>query len=50
MSGPRPVGVTPDIITFAKAVTNGIVPFGGVIVRQDIHDAWDGANTASSLT
>jgi beta-alanine--pyruvate transaminase len=38
--GAQRLGVTPDIITFAKAVTNGIVPLGGVIVRQDIHDAF----------
>jgi beta-alanine--pyruvate transaminase len=38
--GAQRLGVTPDLITFAKAVTNGIVPFGGVIVRQDIHDAF----------
>ena len=25
-------GVTPDLITFAKAVTSGYVPFGGVVV------------------
>ncbi|MDN6041171.1 MAG: aspartate aminotransferase family protein [Acetobacter sp.] len=30
-------GVTPDIITFAKAVTNGIVPMGGVIVTDEIY-------------
>jgi beta-alanine--pyruvate transaminase len=33
------LGVTPDVIVFAKAVTNGVVPMGGVIVRQEIHDA-----------
>jgi len=33
------LGVTPDIIVFAKAVTNGVVPLGGVIVHQGIHDA-----------
>jgi beta-alanine--pyruvate transaminase len=38
--GAQRLGVTPDLITFAKAVTNGVVPFGGVIVRQDIHDAF----------
>ena len=32
--------VTPDAIVFAKAVTNGVVPLGGVIVKQDIHDAF----------
>ena len=30
-------GVTPDMITFAKAVTNGIVPMGGVIVTSEIY-------------
>lgn len=32
-------GVTPDMITFAKAITNGIIPMGGVIVRGDIYDS-----------
>jgi len=32
-------GVIPDIITFAKAITNGIIPMGGVIVRDGIYDA-----------
>jgi beta-alanine--pyruvate transaminase len=27
-------GVTPDMITFAKGVTSGAVPMGGVIVRE----------------
>jgi beta-alanine--pyruvate transaminase len=31
--------VMPDAIVFAKAVTNGVVPLGGVIVQQGIHDA-----------
>ena len=30
-------GVTPDMITFAKAVTNGIIPMGGVIVTSEIY-------------
>src|SRR6201995_311471 len=33
-------GVVPDMITFAKGVTSGSVPMGGVIVRQEIHDAF----------
>src|SRR5207249_12105436 len=33
-------GVTPDIITFAKGVTNGAVPMGGAIVSKKIHDAF----------
>ena len=35
-------GVTPDIITFAKGVTNGAVPMGGVIVSNAIHDTFVG--------
>ncbi|HSC20027.1 MAG TPA: aminotransferase class III-fold pyridoxal phosphate-dependent enzyme [Rhizomicrobium sp.] len=33
-------GVTPDIITFAKGVTNGAVPMGGIVVSGKIHDAF----------
>jgi len=33
-------GVTPDLITFAKGVTSGSVPMGGVIARQSIYDAF----------
>jgi len=33
-------GVTPDLITFAKGVTNGAVPMGGVLVRDAVHDAF----------
>jgi beta-alanine--pyruvate transaminase len=32
--------VTPDLITFAKGVTSGSVPMGGVIVRQAVYDAF----------
>jgi beta-alanine--pyruvate transaminase len=32
-------GVVPDMITFAKGVTSGAAPMGGVIVRKAIHDA-----------
>lgn len=32
-------GVVPDMICFAKGVTNGAVPMSGVIVRQAIYDA-----------
>ncbi|MGB0958927.1 MAG: aspartate aminotransferase family protein [Halocynthiibacter sp.] len=31
-------GVTPDIITFAKGVTNGVIPMGGCVVKNEIHD------------
>jgi beta-alanine--pyruvate transaminase len=33
-------GVTPDMITFAKGVTSGSVPMGGVIVRNGIYNAF----------
>ena len=32
-------GVTPDIITTAKGITNGVVPMGAVIVRDAIYQA-----------
>ncbi len=33
-------GVTPDIITVAKGITNGTVPMGAVLVTQEIYDAF----------
>ena len=33
-------GVTPDMVTFAKGVTNGTIPMGGVVVQQGIYDAF----------
>jgi beta-alanine--pyruvate transaminase len=33
-------GVTPDMIVFAKGVTAGAVPMGGVIAREGIYDAF----------
>jgi beta-alanine--pyruvate transaminase len=33
-------GVTPDLITCAKGLTNGSVPMGAVIARDSIHDAF----------
>jgi beta-alanine--pyruvate transaminase len=32
-------GVRPDIVTTAKAITNGAVPMGAVFCARDIHDA-----------
>ncbi|MBT4934141.1 MAG: aspartate aminotransferase family protein [Rhodospirillaceae bacterium] len=31
-------GVTPDIMTMAKALTNGVLPMGAVAVRDEIYD------------
>lgn len=36
--------VVPDMITFAKGVTNGVIPMGGVIASKTIHDAFAQAN------
>ncbi len=33
-------GVIPDMITFAKGVTSGAVPMGGVLVRKGIYDTF----------
>src|SRR5215212_2744778 len=33
-------GVIPDMITFAKGVTSGTVPMGGVIAKKTIYDAF----------
>jgi beta-alanine--pyruvate transaminase len=33
-------GVQPDLITFAKAITNGVVPMGGVVTRAEVYDAF----------
>ena len=34
------LGVVPDMITFAKGITNGTIPMGGVIVREDIYQTF----------
>ena len=48
--GAQRFGVSPDMIAFAKIVTNGVVPMGGVIVRRTIHDAFmTGPETAVEL-
>lgn len=33
-------GVTPDIITTAKGVSNGVIPMGAVFVKKEIHDVF----------
>jgi beta-alanine--pyruvate transaminase len=33
-------GVTPDLLCFAKGVTSGAVPMGGVIARESVYDAF----------
>jgi beta-alanine--pyruvate transaminase len=38
--GAQTFGVTPDLITCAKGLTNGCVPMGAVIAKQSIHDTF----------
>jgi adenosylmethionine-8-amino-7-oxononanoate aminotransferase len=35
-------GVEPDIVSFAKGVTSGYFPLGGIIVNEDIHTLMNG--------
>ncbi len=41
-------GVTPDIITFAKAAGGGL-PLGGIVARKEISDAWPSGHHASTF-
>ncbi len=38
--GAQTFGVTPDLMTVAKGLTNGCVPMGAVFARRSIHDAF----------
>ena len=38
--GAQTFGVTPDMMTVAKGITNGCVPMGAVIARDKIHDVF----------
>ena len=40
-------GVVPDLLNFAKCVTNGVIPLGGVICTDRIYDAMMNANASS---
>ena len=37
-------GVVPDMLNFAKCVTNGVIPMGGVICRDHLYDAMMSGN------
>ena len=39
-TGAEAFGVTPDILNFAKQVTNGAQPLGGVVATKDIYDTF----------
>ena len=40
-------GVVPDMLNFAKCVTNGVIPLGGVICSDRIYDAMMNANAGA---
>jgi beta-alanine--pyruvate transaminase len=43
-------GVTPDLMTTAKGITNGNLPMGAVFAKREIHDAFmQGPNSAIEL-
>lgn len=42
-------GVTPDIITMAKAITNGAIPMGAVGVRDSIYETVTGAAPENAI-
>ena len=39
-TGSEAFGVTPDIITLAKQLTNGAVPMGAVVAKREIYDTF----------
>jgi beta-alanine--pyruvate transaminase len=40
MFGAQALGVTPDIITLAKMITNGTIPMGAVLATESIYNAF----------
>lgn len=42
-------GVTPDILTCAKAINNAAVPMGAVLARREIHDTVIGAAAEGAI-
>jgi beta-alanine--pyruvate transaminase len=42
-------GVVPDMLNFAKAVTNGVIPLGGVICTDRIYNTMMDANAGSPV-
>ena len=39
-TGAEAFGVTPDLLNFAKQVTNGVQPLGGVVATKEIYDTF----------
>jgi beta-alanine--pyruvate transaminase len=47
--GAQAFGVKPDLLTMAKAITNGAQPMGAVAARQDIYDTITDAGPAKGV-
>ncbi len=47
--GAQAFGVTPDLLTMAKAITNGAQPMGAVAAKQGIYDAITEAGPAKGI-
>lgn len=47
--GAQAFGVTPDIMTMAKALTNGAQPMGAVAVREEVYDTVVGASPEGAI-
>ncbi len=43
-TGSRLWGVQPDMMTFAKAITNGYFPLGGVLINEQLVETFEGNN------
>ncbi len=48
-TGSEAFGVTPDMMTIAKQLTNGVIPMGAVVAKQEIYDTFMEAGGAEYM-
>lgn len=48
-TGAQAFGVTPDMMTIAKQLTNGVIPMGAVVAKQSIYDTFMQTNSPDYL-
>lgn len=48
-TGAEAFGVTPDMMTIAKQLTNGVIPMGAVVAKQEIYDTFMEAGGAEYM-
>ncbi len=48
-TGAEEFGVTPDMMTIAKQLTNGVIPMGAVVAKQEIYDTFMEAGGAEYM-